>query len=61
MVTPDEPGLGGNGNRMSGRLTFNTDALPERDRFAAFCEEIIRRYTGLDMTTRDQPGFRAGI
>jgi AraC-like DNA-binding protein len=46
---------------VTGKLTFNTDALPERDRFAAFCEEIIRRYTGLDLTTRDQLSFRSAI
>ena len=46
---------------MTGRLAFNTDALPERDRFPAFCEEIVRRYTGVDMRTRGQPSFRSTI
>jgi AraC-like DNA-binding protein len=46
---------------MSDRLFFSTDTLPERDRFPAFCEEIVRRYTGLDMRTQDQAHFRAAI
>jgi hypothetical protein len=32
----------------SGMLSFNTDALPERDRFPAFCEEMFRRLIGSD-------------
>jgi AraC-like DNA-binding protein len=46
---------------MSDRLLFRTDELPERDRFPAFCEEIVRRYTGLDLRTQDQTGFHAVI
>ena len=46
---------------MSDRLFFNTDALPERDRFPAFCEEVIRRYTGLDIKKRDESLFRGAI
>ena len=46
---------------MSARLFFNTDALPERDRFPAFCEEIIRRYTALDFAMRDKSEFRCMI
>ena len=46
---------------MSDRLLFNTDALPERDRFPAFCEEVIRRYTGLDIKKRDELLFRGAI
>src|ERR1700730_3140595 len=46
---------------MSDRLLFRTDDLPERDRFPAFCEQIVRRYTGLDLRTRDQAGFQAVI
>jgi AraC-like DNA-binding protein len=46
---------------MSDRLFFNTDALPERDRFPAFCEEIVRRYTGLDFAMRDKSEFRGMI
>lgn len=49
------------GGMMNGRLSFSTDALPERERFPAFCEEIVRRYTGLDFTTRDQSGFHARV
>ena len=46
---------------MSDRLLFNTDALPERDRFPAFCEEVVRRYTGLDIKKLDKSLFRGAI
>src|ERR1700693_3048571 len=46
---------------MSGRLFFSTDAMPERDRFPAFCEEVIRRYTALDVRKRDESPFRGVI
>jgi AraC-like DNA-binding protein len=46
---------------MSDRLSFNTDMLPQRDRFPAFCEEFIRGSTGLDITTQDQLNFHAAI
>jgi len=46
---------------MSDRLFFNTDALPERDRFPAFCEEIVRRYTALDIKNRAGSQFRGVI
>jgi AraC-like DNA-binding protein len=36
-----------------GRIYFNTDALPERDRFPAFCEEFVRRHTSLDIVRPD--------
>jgi AraC-like DNA-binding protein len=32
-----------------GQFYFNTDALPERDRFPAFCEEIFRHVVGVDI------------
>jgi len=45
-----------------GRLCFNTDTLPERDRFPAYCEEMIRRYAALDIMARDDGSkFRARI
>jgi AraC-like DNA-binding protein len=44
-----------------GRFLFNTDALPERDRFPAFYEGIVRRYTALDMHVRDETPFRGSI
>jgi AraC-like DNA-binding protein len=45
-----------------GRLCFDTDALPERDRFPAYCEEMIRRYAALDIVARDGgANFRARI
>jgi hypothetical protein len=43
------------------RIVVNTDALPERDRFPAFCEEYVRRYTGLDFVKRDKSTFRGKI
>jgi AraC-like DNA-binding protein len=43
------------------RAYFNTDALPERDRFPTYCEEIGRRYIGLDFRTRDQSRFSATL
>jgi AraC-like DNA-binding protein len=46
---------------MSHRLSFNTSVLPERDRFPAFCEEFVRRYTGLDITAQDRMNFQAAI
>jgi AraC-like DNA-binding protein len=46
---------------MSDRLSFNTQVLPERDRFPAFCEEFVRRYTGLDITAQDRVNFQAAI
>lgn len=46
---------------MAGRLLFNTDSLPQRDRFPALCEEVLRRYTGLDFSTRNQSAFHASI
>jgi AraC-like DNA-binding protein len=48
-------------NSAPGRLYFNTDALPERDRFPTYCEEIGRRYVGLDFRTRDQSKFSATL
>ena len=47
---------------MSGRLSFNTDTLPERDRFSAYCEEMVRRYAALDILARDnRENFSARI
>jgi AraC-like DNA-binding protein len=48
-------------NTAPGRLYFNTDALPERDRFPAYCEGIGRRYIGLDFRTRDESRFGATL
>jgi AraC-like DNA-binding protein len=44
-----------------GRILFNTDVLPERDRFPVFCEEIIRRLTALDVISREKSKFRGTI
>jgi len=46
---------------MSGRQLFSTETLAPRDRFPAFCEEVVRRYTRIDITTNDRAGFRATI
>src|SRR5690348_6600723 len=46
---------------MSDRLVFSTDGLPERDRFAAWREEIACRDTRLEITTQDRSRFRATI
>lgn len=47
---------------MSDRFVFSTEAWPERDRFAAWCEGVVRRYARLDLTTtQDQSRFRATI
>lgn len=46
---------------MSDRLFFSTDTLPERDRFPAFCEEIVRRYAAVDIVPRDDGPFRGVI
>lgn len=43
------------------KIAFSTDALPERDRFAMFCEEIGRRFSGLDLRTNDRAGYRASV
>ena len=48
-------------NNAPGQLYFNTDALPERDRFPVYCEEIVRRYIGLDFRTQDQSRFSAKL
>jgi AraC-like DNA-binding protein len=40
------------------RMYFDTDALPERDRFPAFCEEFVRRRTALDIVRRGETAFR---
>lgn len=42
-------------------MYFNTDALPHRNRFPVFCEEIVRCYTGLELRTDDQPRFHASF
>jgi hypothetical protein len=43
------------------RIFFDTDALPERDRFPMYCEEIGRRYVGLDFRTQDPSRFSAKL
>jgi hypothetical protein len=44
-----------------GRIHFNTDALPERDRFPAFCEEAFRCCTVLDVVVRDETPFCSSV
>lgn len=45
----------------AGRIYFNTDTLPERDRFPAFCEEFVRRRTALDIVRRGEGPFRGAM
>jgi len=45
----------------SGLLSFNTDVLPERDRFPAFCEEMFRRIIGSDIVERGSAPFRGAL
>jgi len=42
-------------------LRFNTDSLPERDRFPAFCESFVRRYVALDIVSRETREFRGRL
>jgi len=53
--------MGVAGDVVPNRLHFSTDALPERDRFPAFCEEIMRRYAALDIMSRGDGPFRGVI
>jgi AraC-like DNA-binding protein len=48
-------------NDASGRLYFNTDALPERDRFPAFCEGMFRHIVGADIVQRGSAPFRGTL
>ncbi len=43
------------------RIVFSTDALPIHQRFAAYCEEILRPSCGLELRAADQSGFRAQL
>ena len=43
------------------KISFATGRLPERDRFPMFCEEVVRRYTGLDLNAKDRRGFQAAL
>lgn len=40
------------------RIYFNTDALPQRDRFPAFCEEMFRHIIGADIAQLGPTPFR---
>jgi AraC-like DNA-binding protein len=46
---------------MSDRLVFDTGTLPERHRFQAFRDEVVRRYTALDIKTQNQLQFHGAI
>lgn len=43
------------------RIVFSTDALPIRQRFSAYCEEVLRPSCGLELRTADQSSFRAHL
>ena len=47
---------------MAHKLSFTTDALPERDRFPAFHEVMSQAYVPFDITDRSDDGrFRASL
>src|SRR5580704_18031110 len=43
------------------RITFNTDVLPERDRFPAFCEDMYRHIIGADVVQLGTTPFRGAL
>jgi AraC-like DNA-binding protein len=49
------------GVEMPDRFIFSTEAYPAHERFSAFCEEIVRRYTNLDFDTQERCRFRASM
>jgi AraC-like DNA-binding protein len=48
-------------DNQPGRFTFTTDALPERDRFPAFCEGMFRHVVGADIVRLGAESFRGSI
>ncbi len=46
------------GDNRPDRIFFDTDALPERDRFPAFCEEMFRHVIGADIERFGPMPFR---
>jgi AraC-like DNA-binding protein len=46
------------GDNRPDQIFFNTDALPERDRFPAFCEEMFRHIIGADIARFGSMPFR---
>jgi AraC-like DNA-binding protein len=42
-------------------ISFDTDALPERDRFPAFCEGMFRHVIGADIVQRGSTPFRGSL
>ncbi len=43
------------------RIYFNTDVLPERDRFPAFCEGMFRHIIGADIAQIDSAPFSGAL
>jgi AraC-like DNA-binding protein len=43
------------------RIIFNTDVLPERDRFPAFCEDMYRHIVGADIVQLGATPFRGTL
>jgi AraC-like DNA-binding protein len=43
------------------RIVFNTDTLPERDRFPAFCEDMYRHIVGADIVQLGTTPFRGAL
>jgi AraC-like DNA-binding protein len=48
-------------DNATGRFEFDSDALPERDRFPAFCEEMFRRVVGADIERTDLLPFHGAL
>jgi AraC-like DNA-binding protein len=49
------------GDAKSGGLSFDTNALPERDRFPAFCEGLFRHVVGADIVRHGSTPFRGAL
>jgi hypothetical protein len=49
------------GDSRFDRINFNTDSLPERDRFPAFCEEMFRHIIGADIARLGSMPFRGAL
>jgi AraC-like DNA-binding protein len=45
----------------TGRIHFNTDTLPERDRFPAFCEGMFRHIVGADIVRLGPQPFSGSL
>jgi AraC-like DNA-binding protein len=48
-------------NNAPDRIRFSTDTLPERDRFPAFCEGMLRNIVGIDIVRLGSEPFRGAL